>query len=156
MSNCSHGLGVVRNFGTGVRCDLCKEYWTSRAAYFDAMIANERQFLTAAREKEELSASVIDWCQKTFPESQNREHLALHILEEALELCVAVGVGRLDIHLLTLQKTYQSPSESFPGEVADLMINLTSFAAHEKLDLHKEVAAKMKKNLEKYSAPVSN
>ena len=140
MIDCYHGVAVVfQQAGGGVRCSKCGTGWADRAAYFADMAS-----------RSETPESIVQWCKDTFPQYQSREMLAIAILEEAIELAVAVGVPKSEIALQCLDGTRKPVSEPFPGEVADLGINLLSFAAHEGIDLSQAMNDKMKKNRERF------
>ena len=136
MIDCFHGIALVFQQADGtVKCSYCGQGWASREAYFLDMTT-----------RAESPDSIVQWCKDHYPQHQNRQQLALFILEEAIELCRAVGVPREDIALTALDGNMKPISEPFPGEVADIGINLLSFAAHEALSITAEMDKKMKQN----------
>ncbi len=145
MIDCFHGVALVYQQADGtVKCSLCGQGWADRRAYFLDMST-----------RAESPDSIFQWCRDTFPQYQNRQQLALFILEEAIELCRAVGVEKSEIALAALEGNVKPISEPFPGEVADIGINLLSFAAHENLSITAEMDKKMKHNRIKHNSSSS-
>lgn len=101
----------------------------------------------------ESQGRVADWCKRNYPESQKTNLLALEVLKEAVELCLAVGLHPESVIETAENQAYKTfengNSEPFPGEAADVGINLLSFLEFHGLDLWKVIDAKMIKNRRK-------
>jgi hypothetical protein len=98
----------------------------------------------------ETQKSVTEWCRIHYPNFQNRERLALEILTEAVELCMTLDIPEYHLREVFDRKVNQilseGNSEAFPGELADVAINLWNFLENEHLTLEEVVTEKMKYN----------
>jgi hypothetical protein len=98
----------------------------------------------------ETQKSVAEWCRERYPNCQYRERLALEILTEAVELCMAVEIPEYHLREVFDRKVNQilseGVSEAFPGELADITINLWNFLENEHLTAEEVVTEKMKHN----------
>jgi hypothetical protein len=100
----------------------------------------------------ETSESIGRWGIETFGKGDpTRPNLYLRVLEEAVELCHAAGVGRFDVEdfvSIALDKASTKPVglEHVPGELADVKITVDIAGANLQLVMDHEVNNKMRIN----------
>jgi hypothetical protein len=112
----------------------------------------------------ETQKSVHAWVSETFPEWSGPQGRALAIIEEAVELGLTAGLSKekiqsavnLSVGQAERRAAAGTPVEADEGEVADIQLNLWTYAEERGFSAQDAVDKKMAKNrlkpLEQYKA----